>query len=222
MHEVVLSAVLTVVFEKLSSAAVNKIARFKKIHSELKKWENLLLMIQALLTDASQKEVTDEVVKRWLNSLEHLAYDIDDVLDTLATEAMHHEFVNESEALTNKVRKLIPSCCTSFPLNTRMISKLDNITTKLQELVAQKNNLGLSVKTEQFIRNKNRSYQTSVGNLKGIVGREGDKKVLLDKLLGDEQCNENFSIVPIVGMGGMGKTTLARLLYDDKKSEGSL
>ncbi|PWA43209.1 NB-ARC domains-containing protein [Artemisia annua] len=189
----------------------------KKIHSELKKWESLLSMIQALLMDASQKEVTDEAVKRWLNSLQHLAYDIDDVLDTLATEAMHHEFVNESEALTNKVRKLIPSCCTSFPLNTRMISKLDNITTKLQELVAQKNNLGLSVKTEQFIRNKNRSYQTSVGNLKGIVGREGDKKVLLDKLLGDEQCNENFSIIPIVGMGGMGKTTLARLLYDDKK-----
>ncbi|PWA37106.1 NBS-LRR resistance-like protein [Artemisia annua] len=217
MAEIVLSALLTVVFEKLSSTAVNKIARSKKIHSELKKWESSLSMIQALLMDASQKEVTDEVVKRWLNSLEHLAYDIDDVLDTLATEAMHHEFVNESEALTNKVRKLIPSCCTSFPFNTRMISKLDNITTKLQELVAQKNDLGLSVKTEQFIRNKNRSYQTSVGNLKGIVGREGDKKVLLDKLLGDDQCNENFSIVPIVGMGGMGKTTLARLLYDDKK-----
>ncbi|PWA44622.1 NBS-LRR resistance-like protein [Artemisia annua] len=170
MAEVVLSAVLTVVFEKLSSAAVNKIAHSKKIHSELKKWESLLSMIQALLIDASQKEVT-----------------------------------------------LIPSCCTSFPLNTRMSSKLDNITTKLQELVAQKNNHGLSVKKEQFIRNKNRSYQISVGNLKGIVGREGDKKVLLHKLLGDEQCNENFSIVPIVGMGGMGKTTLARLLYDDEK-----
>ncbi|GJY85034.1 NB-ARC domains-containing protein [Tanacetum coccineum] len=217
MAEVVLSAVLRVVFQKLSSTAVNKIARSKYIHSELKKWESLLSMIQALLKDASQKVVTDEGVKRWINSLQHLAYDIDDILDTLATEAMHHEFVNESEALTDKVRKLIPSCCTSFPFNTRMSSKLDDITTKLQELVDEKNILGLSEKNEKLIRNKNRSYQTSVVNFKGIVGREGDKKVLLDKLLGDEQCSENFSIVPIVGMGGMGKTTLARLLYDDKK-----
>ncbi|PWA57228.1 NB-ARC domains-containing protein [Artemisia annua] len=215
MAELVLSALLPVVFEKLTSILENKITRSKGIHSELKKWERKLFLIRALLSDASQKEIKDEAVKQWLNGLQHLVYDIDDILDALATDAMYREFVNESQPITNKVRKFIPSCCTSFSLSTRVGSKLDNISTRLQELMDEKDKLGLSVKNEGS-KDKNRSYQTSLECGRGIVGREGDKKELVQKLLSDESCNENFGIVPIVGMGGIGKTTLARALYNDQ------
>ncbi|GKD39397.1 NB-ARC domains-containing protein [Tanacetum coccineum] len=214
MAELILTALLPVIFEKLTSVAVNKITRSKEIHSELKKWERSLSQIRALLSDASQKEIKDEAVKQWLDGLQHLAYDIDDILDALATDAMSHEFTNKSEGI--KVRKLIPACCTNFSLSTRMDGKLNSITTRLQELIDEKNNLGLIVK-DGGQKNKNRNYQTSLVDAPSIVGREGDKKELLQKLLGDEPCSENFSIVPIVGMGGIGKTTLARLLYDDQQ-----
>ncbi|PWA90123.1 NB-ARC domains-containing protein [Artemisia annua] len=264
-----ISALLPVVFEKLTSVLENKIARSKGIHSELKKWERELSLVEAFLEDASQKEVTSKAVKKWLNDLQHLAYDIDDILDALATDAMHREFVNESQpititnksqkevtskavkkwlndlqhlaydiddildalatdamhrefvnesqpiTITNKVRKFIPSCCTSFSLSTRVGSNLDNISTRLQELMDEKEKLGLIVKNEGS-KDKNRGYQTSLEGGRGIVGREGDKKELVQKLLSDESCNENFGIVPIVGMGGIGKTTLARALYNDQ------
>ncbi|PWA74511.1 NB-ARC domains-containing protein [Artemisia annua] len=215
MAELVLSALLPVVFEKLTSVLENKITCSKEIHSELKKWQDKLPLIRAVLNDASEKEVTDEAVKLWLNRLQHLAYDIDDVLDGLATDAIRHEFTNESEGISSKVRKLIPTCCTNFSLRNRMGGELNSITTKLQELIDEKNNLGLAVK-DGGSKNKNRNYQTSLVDAPSIVGREGDKKELLQKLLSDEPCNKNFSIVPIVGMGGMGKTTLAKLLYDDQ------
>ncbi|PWA35754.1 hypothetical protein CTI12_AA580860 [Artemisia annua] len=107
MAELVLSALLPVVFEKLTSVLENKITRSKTIHSELKKWETKLPLIRALLSDASQKEIKDEAVKVWLNGLQHLVYDIDDVLDALATDDMHREFVNQSQpiTITNMVRK---------------------------------------------------------------------------------------------------------------------
>ncbi|PWA91334.1 NB-ARC domains-containing protein [Artemisia annua] len=213
----ILSTFIEVVLEKLVTAAVEQFTPSKDIHSELKKWERSLSQIRALLNDASDKEVTNEAVKQWLNSLQHLAYDIDDILDTLATDAMHREFANESEPVS-KVRKLLRTCFSRFLPSTSnsMDDELTNITTKLQELVDEKNNLGLIVK-DGGQKSTNRNYQTSLVDAPSIVGREGEKKELLQKLLGDEACSQNFSIVPIVGMGGIGKTTLARLLYDDQR-----
>ncbi|GKF02708.1 NB-ARC domains-containing protein, partial [Tanacetum coccineum] len=130
-------------------------------YNKLKKWERSLSHIQSFLEDASQKEVTQAAVKQWLNGLQHLAYDIDDILDALATDAMSHEFTNMSEGMSSKVRKLIPSCCTNFSLSTRMDVKLNSITTKLQELIDEKNNLGLIVK-DGGQKRKNRHYQTSL------------------------------------------------------------
>ncbi|XP_076943302.1 putative disease resistance RPP13-like protein 1 [Bidens hawaiensis] len=203
MAEIIASEILKSVFEKLASEALKTYVRSQGIHSELKKLERTLAQIQSLLNDASQKEINDEAVKQWLNGLQHLAYDIDDVLDDLATDAMHREYGQQSGAITSKVRRLVPTCFTNLS-SQRMHHKLVNITTKFENLLNEKERVGLTVKDEK----SKRSYQTSLVDTSGIVGRQKERKDLLVKLLGDEPCNQNFSIVPIVGMGGIGKTTL--------------
>ncbi|KAJ0478578.1 putative P-loop containing nucleoside triphosphate hydrolase, leucine-rich repeat domain superfamily [Helianthus annuus] len=213
MAEIIASELLRAVFEKLSSEAVKKIGRSQGIQSELKKLERTLTQIQSLLNDASQKEITEKAVQNWLNGLQHLAYDIDDVLDELTTEAMHRELSQESGGITSKVKKLVPTWYTNLSLSQRVHHKLDDINTKLQDLEKEKVSLGLIVKDER----SKRIYQTSLVDTSSVVGREKEKKELLVKLLGDEPCDKNFSIVPIVGMGGLGKTTLAKILYDDEK-----
>ncbi|KAJ0483755.1 putative virus X resistance protein-like, coiled-coil [Helianthus annuus] len=217
MAETLANELLKVLVKKMTDEAFKRIARAQGIHNELKELKTTLSRIQDLLTDASQKEVTHKSVKSWLNALQHLAYDIDDVLDDVATEAMHRELtLQEPAASTSMVRKLIPSCCTNFSLTHRLSPKLDCINRDLENLEKRKTDLGL-LKIDEKPRNTSRRSETSLPE-RDVVGREVEKEQLLKKLLGDDgSSQDNFSVIPIVGMGGVGKTTLARLLYNDTK-----
>ncbi|MFS7925212.1 putative virus X resistance protein-like, coiled-coil [Helianthus anomalus] len=215
MADAAVAALVKIIIQKLADEVFKEYARAQGIHSELENLGRELSLIQALLHDASEKEVTEKSVGLWLNSLQHLAYDIEDVLDDVATEAMRLELTQESGASTSKVKKLIvPTCCTNFSLSHSLSPKIDSITIELQRLYKAKAELGLTVKDGKE-RDPNRGNETSLLE-SDVVGREGEKNILLKKLLGgDGSSKENFSIVPIVGMGGVGKTTLARLLYND-------
>lgn len=52
-----------------------------------------------------------------------------------------------------------------------------------------------------------------------VFGRDEDKAKILEMVLRDEPTDANFSLIPIVGMAGVGKTTLARVVFDDKAVE---
>ncbi|KVI00604.1 Leucine-rich repeat-containing protein [Cynara cardunculus var. scolymus] len=66
MAEIILGAVMDVLFQKLASGDLMKLARSEGIHSQLHKWNNTLLQIQALLVDAANKHITDTAVDFWL------------------------------------------------------------------------------------------------------------------------------------------------------------
>ncbi|KAL8213800.1 hypothetical protein R6Q57_003249 [Mikania cordata] len=99
-----------------------------------------------------------------------------------------------------------------------MGSTIDGITTKLRNLVEKKQILGLIDNIERPNRTSRRQEETSLVEESEIIGREDDKEALLGKLLGGESSSrQNFNVVSIVGLGGIGKTTLCQLLYNDEK-----
>lgn len=50
-----------------------------------------------------------------------------------------------------------------------------------------------------------------------IYDREKDKEVLVEMGLNGGRCDAGAYVIPIVGMGGVGKTTLTQLVYNDEE-----
>ncbi|CAA3030856.1 putative disease resistance RPP13-like protein 1 [Olea europaea var. sylvestris] len=224
--EVFIGALITVLLEKLVSGDLMKFLHGVGIDSLLKEWHKKLLMMKAVLTDAENKQTSNEAVKEWLKDLEDLAYDLDDLVDELNTEATRRKMKENHEAnrpSTSMVRKLIPSCCTNFSFHDfmsdrGMASKLKDISCQLETLMKEISTLELVKNvSERPYRTTERLDLTSVVEESEVYGREMDRENILNMLLGGESSDSPISVLPIVGMGGVGKTTLAQLVYNDDR-----
>nr|TKR75317.1 hypothetical protein D5086_0000286410 [Populus alba] len=60
------------------------------------------------------------------------------------------------------------------------------------------------------------SEQTTSSEPEVIVGREGDK-VVVKTFLMNSNYEHNVSVISVVGIGGLGKTTLAQHVYNDEQ-----
>ncbi|KAK8330075.1 hypothetical protein V6Z12_A11G369700, partial [Gossypium hirsutum] len=220
-----LSVFLELLGGKLLNSALNFVADHKQLRHQLKQWQSILPDIQAVLTDAEEKQIKNEGVKKWLDDLQDLAYDVDNILDEFAYEELRLKLQKpQSQASTSKVRKLIPTCCTSsdftptsFLFKNSMIPKVKEITDRLNSLTTRRRSLGLSDILSQAPTSKGkqpRLQPTSVvDGAVEYVGRHKEKTEMTELLKGD--TSNGVSVLSIVGMGGMGKTTLAQLVYND-------
>ncbi|CBI40169.3 unnamed protein product, partial [Vitis vinifera] len=150
------------------------------------------------------------------------------------TELLRHRLMAERHqaATTSKVRSLIPTCFTGFNpvgdlrLNVEMGSKIKEISRRLDNISTRQAKLGLKMDLgvghgwERFASGRRASTwerppTTSLMN-EAVQGRDKERKDIVDLLLKDEAGESNFGVLPIVGIGGTGKTTLAQLVCKDE------
>ncbi|ESR44764.1 hypothetical protein CICLE_v10003496mg [Citrus x clementina] len=237
--EAILTASVDLLVSKLASEGIRLFARQEQIQADLKKWKNMLVMIKAVLADAEEKK-TDQSVKLWLDELQNLAFDVEDLLDEFQTEAFRRKLLlgngdpaaaqdqpSSSRTRTSKFQKLIPTCCTTFTpqsiqFDYAIMSKIKEINDRFQDIVTQKDSLGLNVSSAGRSRkDRQRLPTTSLVTEAKVYGRETEKNEIVELLLRDDLRNDGeFSVIPIIGMGGLGKTTLAQLVYNDARVQG--
>ncbi|KAF7154800.1 hypothetical protein RHSIM_Rhsim01G0057600 [Rhododendron simsii] len=218
MAEIFIGAFVNVLVEKLASGDLRNFACTERIGTKLTKWSSMLAQVHAVVADAEEKQIMDRSVNLWLSDLEDLSYDMDDVLDEFATEALRRKVTRAS---TSKVRALIPNCCTSFNPSMlvsefRMRSEMNEITTRLQDLFNRRKGLGLkNIAAGGYGQASQRQPTSPLIIEPCLYGRDNDKKKIIELLMSEQSGSNKVGVVPIVGMGGVGKTTLAQMVYND-------
>ena len=209
-----LSATLKVLFAKMASQEVVDFIRGRKVPDTLlKKLKTTCLPLHAVLNDAEEKEFTNLQIKEWLDELKDAVYDAEDILDEIAAGALQCQLEAKS-----KVRSCIT--CTFTCSEQKLKSKIEVVLVRLDELAKQmdliglREGVGLGGKPLPRIR----LPTTSLVKETRIIGRDDVKEPIVNLLLSnDAKGNEHLCVIPIAGMGGIGKTTLAQLIYNDQR-----
>ncbi|XP_056695203.1 putative disease resistance protein At1g50180 [Spinacia oleracea] len=197
-----------------SNALLDVESEAKNLREELKELVNYL-------DEVRNKEPNDpEQVEALLAELGRISYDAEDVVDT---------FVSETE--TTVFRSLMPR-----PRGLFKSSRVHQASRKIQSLLEQMKEVRTKLKSQYNTHecgekvSKSPKKKLREAQVHGalafqahlqaeddfVVGIDNDVDRLVKILLGKVN-NEPVDVVAIVGMGGSGKTTLARNIYKHRK-----
>nr|XP_023899856.1 putative disease resistance protein At3g14460 [Quercus suber] len=213
-----LSAFLQVAFDRLASRDFRDFLKGRKdIDGSLKKLKMLLMSADVVLAYAEDNQYTNPAVKEWLDELQDAVYDADDLLDEIALRC---KLQVESQAGTSEVRNFITAFVDSF--DKEIPSKLEKILEDLNIIIEQRDILSLKKETVGVkLSSPPSQTTTSCPETCGMIGRDMDKEAIFKLWESDVAISDKICVVPIVGMGGIGKTTLAQFVFNHEKVKKS-
>ncbi|KAK9989348.1 hypothetical protein SO802_029587 [Lithocarpus litseifolius] len=219
MADAILNGVVRKIIESLGSSTLKQIGSIWGVKDELEKMHNTVLTIQAVLEDAEEQQVQNHQVKHWLNRLRDVVFDADDLLSEFSTHVFRRKVMG-GDKMAKKVR-IFCSRSNQLVFSFEMACKIKATREKLNDIATDWKNFHLELverplKTQDVTRDRIQTH-SYIGE-EEVIGREEDRKAIIDLLL-DFDVKDNVSFICIVGIGGLGKTTLAQYVYNDKNVE---
>ncbi|XP_048326522.2 probable disease resistance RPP8-like protein 2 isoform X2 [Ziziphus jujuba] len=201
MAEIVVSFVL----ERLGEV-LDQIHLCKDVHQQVERLRNELKRMQCFLKDADAKEEGDMRVHNWVSDIRNVAYDAEDLIDTYILKIESLSKIHFMKRYAFVFQEWKQSC--------KMMKDLEAIQLKISDISTSRGTYGIknigegtSHANETLLKLRRSSPR---GQDSDIVGLEEDIVIIVNQLVKD---NQRWAI-SIVGMGGIGKTTLAKEVYN--------
>ncbi|XP_050259698.1 putative disease resistance protein RGA4 [Quercus robur] len=214
MADAILYGVVQKIIESLGSSTLKKIRSIWGVQDELEKMNDTVLTIQAVLEDAEEQQVQNHQVEHWLTKLREVVFDADDLLSELSTHVFRRKVMG-GDKMAKKVR-IFFSSSNQLVFSHKMACKIKAMRERLNDIADNRNKFKLIERPlETRAVTRERETHSFVPD-EDVIGREKDKQAIIDLLL-DFDVEDNVSFISIVGIGGLGKTTLAQYVFNDEK-----
>ncbi|KAJ1404192.1 Virus X resistance protein-like, coiled-coil domain [Sesbania bispinosa] len=225
MAESFVSDVAHSLLGKLASYAYEEASRAYGVYDDLQRFKDTLSIVKGVLLDAEEKKDKKHGLREWLRQIENICYHAEDVLDGFEFQNKRNQVVKASGSTSMKVGHFFSS---HNPLVFRimMAHQIKNVRDRLEKVVADGNRFGLErridVDPRLVLQKREMTYSHVYAS--GMIGREDDMEEIVQLLMqphpdGDGDGDKSLCVIPIVGIGGLGKTTLAKLVFNDKRMD---
>ncbi|KAF7849750.1 hypothetical protein BT93_L0327 [Corymbia citriodora subsp. variegata] len=174
-----------------------------------------LELVRAFLRVADSLEESDDEVRVWVKQLRNMAYEMEDALDEFSLILRHdHGF-----GFTGLISRM--SCCIrNLKARYRVTSEIKRINSRVKNICEGHRRLCYKFSNAPqglTSTSTDNTWQDHRGNAllldkTYLVGIEQPKNELIGRLLQGALRRE---VISVVGMGGLGKTTLVKQVYED-------
>ncbi|KAJ8644987.1 hypothetical protein MRB53_006735 [Persea americana] len=220
-----MEAIVSVVVKELGNMIKKEADLLIGVEKEVKRLHSKFKAIQAVLVKAGKKQLTDESTQDWLGKIKDVAYEVENILDEWRTDALISQREKDDIGNQRKVRSqysCFPCLCLKQVKSRRGTGhRIRKIIERLDEISKERSDFSFNedVKIEEVeLMPKMKARETgSLIDESMILGRDRVKKIIINELISDNnQEQKSISITSIVGMGGLGKTTLAQLVRNNE------
>nr|XP_027084316.1 disease resistance protein RPM1-like [Coffea arabica] len=171
--------------------------------------------MKAFLRQAEAKEDNDSQLQEWVKQVREVAYDTVDVLDDFAFRFAR----GHADGFIGRVGKIYNSIM-NLKARHQISLEIKDIKARVVEISARHQRYQSLYGTQEIGSSSsnvaNADYdirdQALLIEEAKLVGIDQPKKELISEVLDD---NSHLKVVSVVGMGGLGKTTLVKKVYDD-------
>ncbi|KAL5761219.1 hypothetical protein ACOSP7_019749 [Xanthoceras sorbifolium] len=215
MAHAIVSPIVGFLLGKLGSLAHQEVCLMWGVETDLLKLERTLTIINAVLLDAEQQQLHNNEVRVWLEELKDVCYDAEDVLDEFEIQALRRQVMLNRGSITQKVRNYL-SWPKSVAFRFTIGHKIKEIREKLDDVAADKNKFHLTNRVDDRHARQGRELTHSFVFDSEVIGRDEEKEEIIKLLTQSGDDDQNISVIPIVGMGGLGKTAVVKSVYNNE------
>ncbi|XP_019190073.1 PREDICTED: putative disease resistance protein RGA3 [Ipomoea nil] len=223
MADALISNVVEQLFNILNHQA-QELKRTLGVKNEIKNLSSKLEKIREVLADAEKRSFKDNGIKLWIEDLKDFSYEVDDVLDEWRTRTLRHQI--ESPEVSRS--SFLPMWCIQFKkfvVHRDIAKKIKELDSTLDRITKEKDQFkfdyasvthtcAASYSDHQELMRVTTAFDMAASD---IQGRKSDASALISKLVENSGNGNGPAVISILGAGGIGKTTLAQLVFGNEQ-----